>query len=390
MVNILFIHQSAEMYGSDKTLLVLLQNLDKTKYCCTVILPNEGPLKTALELEAIKVVIAPVLKLHRKMFKLKNIYLLVKEVRLGFRILNMLHNQIKFDLVYSNTLAVLLGICFARIARIKHIWHVHEIIESPKLFKVAFRFLLQLKVNSLIIYNSVATQKFWIGTQKNLSKHLVILNGLDANFDKLSENKIQNIRNTIFKSNNKNDIIIALVGRISRWKGQIILLKAFSLIAKDRSDVKLIFIGSAPLNQHALLEDLQLNIKNYGLEHNVVIVPFYDKIFDFWQAVDIAVVPSTEPEPFGLVAVEAMLAGKPVVASNHGGLSEIILNNETGFLIPPNNEITLKQAVQKLIDDPDLRSNMGAKGCSRAITNFSIKNHINQIESSIETILKVK
>jgi glycosyltransferase involved in cell wall biosynthesis len=390
MVNILFVHQSSEMYGSDKTLLVLLQNIDKTKYSCTVVLPNDGPLKAALEHEKIKVVIAPVLKLHRKMFAPKNIYLLVKEVWLGFKTLNLLHKQIKFDLIYSNTLAVLLGICFARLFKIKHLWHVHEIIESPKLFTVAFLFFIQLKVNSLIIYNSAATKNFWITAKKETTKNVIVLNGLDANFDVLSENKIQNIRKIVFKSNNESDIIIALVGRISRWKGQLILLKAFNQIVKIRSNVKLIFVGSAPLNQNALLQDLQLKIKNGGLEHQVVIVPFYDKIFDLWQSVDIAVVPSTEPEPFGLVAVEAMLAGKPVVASNHGGLSEIILNNDTGFLITPNNEIALQTAIQNLIDNPNLRKKMGESGRTRALSNFSIKSYVCQIEACIETVLALK
>jgi len=63
----------------------------------------------------------------------------------------------------------------------------------------------------------------------------------------------------------------------------------------------------------------------------VSIIPFQKEISKFWQSIDIAVVPSIEPEPFGLVAVEAMLANKPVIASNHGGLTEIIINNYNGF-----------------------------------------------------------
>ena len=74
MKTIIFIHQSAELYGSDKTLLLLLKNLDKSKYKPIVILPFDGPLKDALEIEKIEVVIAPVLKLYRKLFTPKNIF----------------------------------------------------------------------------------------------------------------------------------------------------------------------------------------------------------------------------------------------------------------------------------------------------------------------------
>lgn len=114
MINILFIHQSAELYGSDKTLLILLAKLDKAKFRGVVILPFDGPLKTALEKEEIKVVVAPVLKLYRKMFTPKNIFLFLKDVKKGISILEELHTEYKFDLVYSNTLAVLLGLIYAK------------------------------------------------------------------------------------------------------------------------------------------------------------------------------------------------------------------------------------------------------------------------------------
>lgn len=72
-----------------------------------------------------------------------------------------------------------------------------------------------------------------------------------------------------------------------------------------------------------------------------------------------AVVPSTEPEPFGMVAIEAMLASKPVVAANHSGLTEIVIHNETGFLVELNNIIALKEALEKLINNPELRISFG-------------------------------
>ena len=114
MINILFIHQSAELYGSDKTLLLLLKHLDKTKFYAVVVLPNEGILKDELEKENIKVVIAPVLKLSRKMFTPKNIFNFLKDIKKGISILDKLNKEHNFEIVYSNTLAVLLGMIFAK------------------------------------------------------------------------------------------------------------------------------------------------------------------------------------------------------------------------------------------------------------------------------------
>ena len=86
MKNILFIHQSAELYGSDKTLLLLLKHLDKTKFYPVVILPNDGPLKIELEKIKIEVHVAPVLKLYRKMFSPKNLITFFSDIKKGVKI----------------------------------------------------------------------------------------------------------------------------------------------------------------------------------------------------------------------------------------------------------------------------------------------------------------
>jgi glycosyltransferase involved in cell wall biosynthesis len=380
MKTILFIHQSAELYGSDKTLLLLLKNLDKSKYKPIVILPFDGPLKDALESEKIEVVIAPVLKLYRKLFTPKNILGFFGDINKAFKIINELHSKHQFNLIYSNTLAVLLGIMYAWKNNIKHLWHVHEIIEKPKLFNKGFKKLLALKSNSFIVYNSKATQLFWETNSKISKKGLVIWNGIDVNITEISVSEVLEIRTNEFLLQS-NEIVIALVGRISRWKGQMILLEAFNKLAQKTENIKLIFVGAPPPNQENFQYDLEEKIKTYQLEKKVLIIPFQNDIHKIWQAIDIAVVPSTEPEPFGMVAIEAMLAKKPIVASNHGGLKEIILNNETGFLVAPNNEKDLIIALEKLIQSESLRKQMGEQGQQRVIQEFSVAHYVTSFEN---------
>ena len=379
MKNILFIHQSAELYGSDKTLLLLLKHIDKSKVNPIVILPFEGPLKVELENDKIKVVIAPVLKLYRKMFTPKNIFQFFKDIKKGFNTIDDLNNQYNFDLIYSNTLAVLLGIFYAKKSGIKHLWHVHEIIESPKIFTKIFCKMLSLNSNSKIVYNSIATMKFWDVSKKISLKSEVVWNGLEVNQKNVSKEEQEHVRKIIFKSNS-SEIIIALVGRISRWKGQKLLLNTFNEVLKTHQNIKLAFIGSTPPNQEFFLHELQKNIKELDISDKVIHIPFTKEIAKIWQCIDIAVVPSIEPEPFGLVAVEAMLAKKPVIASNHGGLTEIIINNETGFLVEPNNENQLAETIITLIENPKLRQEFGEKGYKRAIENFSISNYVSSFE----------
>jgi glycosyltransferase involved in cell wall biosynthesis len=380
MKSILFIHQSSELYGSDKTLLLLIKNLDKSRFNSVVILPFEGPLVEEFKKEGVIVEIAPVLKLYRNLLKPKNAIRFLFEIRESIKVADRLNEKYNFDIIYSNTLAVLLGIIFAKKKKIKHLWHVHEIIESPSIFKKTFIKLLSLKANSQIVYNSIATQKFWNTNSSIKEKNTVIWNGLELDYVQLSTKEIQEIRTNKFNLTD-NGIIIALVGRISRWKGQMVLLEAFNKIAQDYSFIKLVIIGSPPPNQEVFLHNLENKITEYQLNDKVILIPFQDSINDIWQSIDIAVVPSTEPEPFGMVAIEAMLAKKPVIGSNHGGLSEIIVNEETGFLIEPNHPEELTQKLRKLILNESLRIEMGQKGFERVNNNFSVKNYVSSFEA---------
>ncbi|MCF6129777.1 glycosyltransferase family 4 protein [Flavobacterium sp. AS60] len=379
MINILFIHQSSDLYGSDKTLLLLLKNLDKSRFNPIVIIPHEGPLKEELEKQNIKVIVAPVLKLYRKMFTPTNLFKFLKEIRSGVATLDDLNEKYQFDLIYSNTLAVLLGHFYTRKRKIKHLWHVHEIIESPKIFTRLFCRLLQSSATTKIVYNSISTQNFWNVNSKIASKSRVIWNGLEFPKNSASVDEITTIRETFFKSK-PNEIVIALIGRISRWKGQQLLLNVFNTLSNKHQNIKLVFIGSPPPNQDGFLEDLKWDIQKYQLADRVLVIPFQKEIFKFWQSIDIAVVPSIEPEPFGLVAVEAMLAKKPVIGSNHGGLTEIIINNETGILVEPNNKNYLAEAISKLIENQELREKFGKNGYNRAIKEFSIEKYVQSFE----------
>ena len=94
-------------------------------------------------------------------------------------------------------------------------------------------------------------------------------------------------------------------------------------------------------------------------------VPHND-VLHAWGHCVAAVVPSVWPEPFGLVAAEAMAAGRPVVASAVGGLAEVIVDGVTGILVPPGDAVALRSAIQRLLANPTLRARMGGEGRNRA------------------------
>jgi glycosyltransferase involved in cell wall biosynthesis len=382
--NILFIHQSVDLYGSDKTLLLLLSKLDKTQFNPVVVLPHEGPLTVALEEKNIKVVIAPVLKLYRKMFSPKNMASFFKQIKKTVATLDKLNNEYKFDLIYSNTLAVLSGMMYAKRRGIKHIWHVHEIIVHPKSIAYIFPKLLN-RYADVVVCNSNATKKNLVDRVSQLeSKSIVIHNGIEV--DKYAS-KVSTKANLGY---NETDIIITLVGRINRLKGHKWLLKTFVNYLYLHNNVKLLFVGSPVVGQEYYLEEIEHFITENNIQDKVKIHRYTSNLNRIWNSTDIAVMPSTEAESFGLVAVEAMLANKPVIGSNHGGLTEIVVHEETGYLVEPNNDKALYEAIQKLIENSNLRKEYGEKGYQRAVQEFSAEKYVAGFEVLFENMISQK
>lgn len=376
MIPILIIHQSAELYGSDRTLLMLLQNINREQFLPVVVLPSQGPLVTELEKINIKVVIAPVLKLYRKMFTVKNIYKFIADAKKAFVILDELNKEYNFKIVYSNTLAVLLGGIYAKRRKIKHLWHVHEIIVHPKPIATLYPYLIN-RYSTKVICNSFATKQNIVERLPKLdNKCVVIHNGIEVKNDVIDTN-VSLKKELGFQ---ENDIIITLVGRISRLKGHKWLLKTY-LEKVSSNNIKLLFVGSPVEGQEYYLEEVEEIITTNNLKNKVKILPFTKQLNKIWSITDVAVMPSTEAESFGLVALEAMLAKKAVIGSNHGGLKEIVINKETGILVAPNDVDALAKAIKELINNSELRTLYGNAGHERAINKFSLKNYINSLEA---------
>jgi glycosyltransferase involved in cell wall biosynthesis len=381
MINILYIHQSAELYGSDKTLLYLVSELDKKTYNPIVVLPGEGPLKDALVAKGVKVIQTPVIKLHRKMFTLSYLGSLPLQIRKSIAQIRKETLGLKIHIVQSNTLAVLLGIFVARSFKAKHLWHVHEIIVHPKFISNLYPKILNRYADKVVCNSNATLENLLHRNHRLKDKLLLIHNGLDVS--KFEQATTGNLRATF--GYEPNDIIITLIGRISRLKGHLLLLKVFNDHFKG-GNVKLLFVGSPVPGQEYYLTDVEDKIAEYGLHEAVKIIPFQQDLSTIWGITDIAVSPSTEAESFGLVALEAMFSRKPVVATNLGGLKEIVIDSETGFLFENNNELALKEALEKLISDKSLRDSFGEKGQIRAVENFSLDKYMQKFENVYASI----
>ncbi|MFW0884007.1 glycosyltransferase family 4 protein [Candidatus Acidulodesulfobacterium sp. H_13] len=161
--------------------------------------------------------------------------------------------------------------------------------------------------------------------------------------------------------------IISLIGRLSKEKGHEVFIKAAELIIKTRKDLKFVIIGEGEL--HSLIAD-SIDIK--GLRDYFIIVGFKKDIKRYIFASDLIIVPSSI-EGMGSIIVEACALKKAVVASNVGGIPEVIKNNETGFLFEAGNCNELANKIIFCIDKRELIKRIGLNCHNEVILKFDAK-----------------
>ena len=384
---ILFIHQSAEMYGSDKVMLYLAQGLKNGNvFNPVVVLPERGALHVALLASGIEVHIGEVAKISRAVFSPSGLVRLAWQMVTAVRSLDRIVAGRHIAVVHSNTLAVLAGAVWSVVRRQKHLWHVHEIILTPKLVSKAFPYLVN-RLSDRSMSNSTLTEQWLLSAQPTLAdRSVVVFNGLPV-VDAPSANATNAFRQRIGAS--AEDVVITLAGRINRWKGHELLLEAAACLKRSGRAALLRFVivgGTAPGSED-LPSKLQAMAAAGGFEGQCSFVPFVDDIWPVWFGTDIAVVPSTEPEPFGMVAIEAMAAGVPVVAAKHGGLLDIVVHQETGLHFTPRDVGELAEAIDQLASDQFLRRKLGLAGSKRQRDLFSVDSQVSKTSKTYEEML---
>ncbi|AEH24563.1 glycosyltransferase family 4 protein [Pyrococcus yayanosii] len=173
---------------------------------------------------------------------------------------------------------------------------------------------------------------------------------------------------------------ILYVSRMSYRKGPHILLNAFSEVR----DAILLMAGSGEM-----LPFLKAQAKFLGIEDRVKFLGHVSSEFlpKLYGIADVFVLPSITAEAFGIVILEAMASGVPVVASNVGGIPEVVESSGAGILVPPGNELELRRAIETLLEDDELRKEMGKRGRRAVEEKYSWKKVAYEVEACYEEIL---
>ena len=165
--------------------------------------------------------------------------------------------------------------------------------------------------------------------------------------------------------------VIMLPGRLTRWKGQVELIQAVGKL--DRRDFRCLLVG-ADQGRVGYRRELENLINRHGLNEIVRIVDHCDDMPAAYMMSDVVVSASTDPEAFGRVMIEAQAMGVPVIASDHGGARESILEGKTGWMFPPSDVDALARILEMVLDLPEeARLSLSKKAIDHVNSNFSKK-----------------
>jgi glycosyltransferase involved in cell wall biosynthesis len=179
--------------------------------------------------------------------------------------------------------------------------------------------------------------------------------------------------------------MILFVGILSPYKGPDVLVRAMPEISKKNRDTKLVFVGSGGMR-----EELEKLCKKTGVEKNVKFAGFVEENLKplYYRAADVFCLPSTmSTESFGIVNLEAMACGVPIVASKIGGIPDVVKDGENGLLVPPRDSGALADVIIYLLENEDIRERMGKNG-RKKVEDYSWEKIAEETENVYETVLK--
>jgi glycosyltransferase involved in cell wall biosynthesis len=282
----------------------------------------------------------------------------------------------RLAIVHSNTSVVLGGAAAAKLAGIPHVWHVREIYA---------RYGAAWPVHRRLLGSADALPCVSVATAAQFDSDArvsVIGDGLAVDAHRAPR---ASARDALDLPPDRP--VIAMLGRISDWKGQDLLVRALAQPAlHDRGAIGLIAGDAWPGAEDRTARILAL-ARTLGVSDRVALVGFRTDVENVYGAADLVAVPSTAPDPLPGAAVEAAAAGCAVLAANHGGLPEIIRDGATGRLFTPGDAVGMARVAAELLDDPAARERLGADAAADVRARFAPDLLAQRIGSLYEEVL---
>jgi len=375
-MKILLLHSSSDLYGASKILLGIVQLLKKRNHQVWVVLSEAGPLSSVLTEAGATVVYIRLGILRRKYATPLGIINRIITIRHAKKQLRQFINQAGIERVYSNTSGVLAGAFAAAACKVPHIWHIHEIIEKPRLLKWLLGKWMQRYAQKIVVVSDAVKQSWQtVIPEKQL---IVVHNGIDYTPYITAAPAINS--NQLSK---ENPFVIGMVGRVHFWKGQSYFIEIAGILHQRFPHIQWIMAGDAFPGYEYLYQSLSDQVEQLHLQGVVKQLGFRSDIPAIMQSFDLLILPSQLPDPFPTVILEAMASGKPVIATEMGGALEMIDRGITGDFIPPDAAEKAADIISKWINKQKCQT-AGIAAREKVLQQFSLESWENNLIKIIE------
>jgi glycosyltransferase involved in cell wall biosynthesis len=364
-LRVLAVLHSAELYGAQRSFLDLARHAKRDELEFVVALPSRGPTTALLEEMQIPFEITG----HRLWVPTRNSVSRSYWVRYAFaaamaqRRLRALIKRTEPNVVYTNTVTVLDGALAARFASIPHVWHLREAIRGNRHLRSALpqRFVWRVVrgLSTRVVFNSRFLERSYGGT--DCSKSSVVYNGIELSKQRRASSPAKS---------SLGPRSIVCVGYMDRPKGLDVLLDAALLLVGRGLDFRVVVAGN--LSREYQVREIEPRLADSRLHGRVVLLGWCADMAAVYGGADV-VVSSSRQESFGRTILEAMACGLPVVSTRSGGPEEVVIDHETGLLVPVDDSSALAAALEHVLVDRDLARRLGEAGRRVAGERFSME-----------------
>jgi glycosyltransferase involved in cell wall biosynthesis len=365
MIKIVHVVTDMKIGGAGRWLLNFLKNYDKSRLNIKVVIPKGSMLKAeinTLDIETIEIEgigdksLDPAsISAFYKLFKHENPQIVHTHASLSARIA-------------------------ARMAGVKAIVHTKHCLDNPRNgIKKAVAAGVNNMLSSKVIAVSKAVEKNLLEAGIHQDKIQVVYGGVEE-IKKLPAEEISVLRASYGII--EGDIVFGIVARLAEVKGHKYLIQAAAQVLKGRKDIKFIIAGTGPLEDE--LKKMVLGLK---IEDNVIFTGFIKDIEKVYNIIDVNIIASTS-EALCLSLIEGMSLAKPMIGTAIGGVPELIIENQTGLLVPSRNPEAMAAVIRELAEHSELRQTMGIKARGMMLEKFSASNMAAEISKLYEEVVK--
>ena len=335
--------------------------------CKSYIITSGGPLLKFIRKDKVKVIRLPV--------KSKNPILIL----LNTILISLIIIFLRIDIVHARSRAPAWSCFFSCIiTRAKFVTTFHGIYNFSNNMKKFYNSVM-VRSNLIIagsnfVFNHIhKNYGNLINSQKRL---LVIFRGINTGYfdnSNITNDKVQNLHSLLKLSSEKFKIL--LPGRLTAWKGQEMFIESLNLLKTkyNKENFQAIILGSHQ-GRKVYFKKLISAVGKYRLRDKVFFLQHVKEMPVAYYISDVVVSSSIEPEAFGRISVEAQAMRRPILASNHGGSTETIVNGKSGFLFENNSPESLAENLNKLIEmDKDKLQSIGNEGRKNILKKFDVE-----------------